>query len=914
LLSVSALPSPAQAEAVVTGFLSRLQQDPKATLSSADAAALESLHPGAWDVAGPGGRTGSLLAWSTAGDGRQEMAISAGGQLLVLLSGADGNFQTAFDGAGQGTLFVALGDFRGGGHTDVLAINRASDGKGLAASVLAGDGQGGFQARTPLVAEPGGAPLTLGQLSGSLSVTLGDLEGTGLVDLMTVDHVPGSGDLAVNLMTGTSGGGFQAPLSLAVSPGSTPVTASNGATAFSVVAGDLTGDGQVNLLTIGYARGHSTLAISMLSNAGNATFQSHALLALPPRATAADQAPAAADAGGSGTDGAAQTSTQTQTSPPAPQGVPVRFEVGQDNSSDVPASSPPAAPAGTDSTASSAAPPPLPSSGAAAPVDPPASADLPASNQQTGNAPPQDSGPDPGLGFTLWLDLGEPSTAATAADTTASSKDAAPTPAFVVRIDLYPKHGGTASSTSTESDEPAAAPALTVTVGLVVPGAQSQSPADVAQAASASSALVAGNLLGTPQSELADRNSPFVSSALLAIVENAASPAGNLDRVATPGAFVGFAVVLPTGSTGGHRTDSGARLDGAGRDDRSGSGPAAASGEPILEVIFWEQPEKEHGFAAGVFGMEDATLHLLLAARTQDSAPPSTATVAGVPVASQPMLPGPVALSGRSGLAARVAAEGVLELPLADGTTPAQVGAGQQFVTTGAGASNALDAGNLAPFLGTAVYLGSLRGGNSAGVDGALPLATPSDSQMLVAEMVQRFTEAFTRLLQQFYRQFLGRPAAAGEEQGWVQMLLQGHTEESVLGALLGTAEFYDAASARYASGTPDERYIRALYEVVLGRPASESEVSGWLGSLTTLGRTGVATFLLRSQEYRSQQIEQMFQSYWGREGSPAEVAAWAASPLDLKTLRREFEALREAALLAAAAGGAAGEPVAPAI
>src|SRR5262249_55754912 len=158
----------------------------------------------------------------------------------------------------------------------------------------------------------------------------------------------------------------------------------------------------------------------------------------------------------------------------------------------------------------------------------------------------------------------------------------------------------------------------------------------------------------------------------------------------------------------------------------------------------------------------------------------------------------------------------------------------------------------LAPLLGTTVYLGSMKAPAQVAAEGAA--LDGADSRLMLAEMVQDVTEGFTRLVQQMYRQFLGRPAVPGEEQSWVQMLLAGHSEENVLGELLATAAFYSAALARGSKGTQEERYVQGLHEVLLGRSASKAEVSAWLEALPALGTAGMATFLLRSAEYRGRQ------------------------------------------------------------
>jgi hypothetical protein len=199
---------------------------------------------------------------------------------------------------------------------------------------------------------------------------------------------------------------------------------------------------------------------------------------------------------------------------------------------------------------------------------------------------------------------------------------------------------------------------------------------------------------------------------------------------------------------------------------------------------------------------------------------------------------------------------------------------------------------DLGQLLAQAFYLSKLK---QAGASpdphraGAL-LQSPSDTRLLVADLIQRSTEALTRLVQGFYVYFLGRAAAAEEEAGWVGMLLNGQTEEQVLSAFLSTAEFYTRAGTLVPAGTGDERFIRTLYELLLQRPASDAEVAGWLGALPGLGRGGVASALLASQDYRSRRIEGYYQEFVGRPAGATEVASWAGSPFDLLTIRLFFE------------------------
>jgi hypothetical protein len=184
-----------------------------------------------------------------------------------------------------------------------------------------------------------------------------------------------------------------------------------------------------------------------------------------------------------------------------------------------------------------------------------------------------------------------------------------------------------------------------------------------------------------------------------------------------------------------------------------------------------------------------------------------------------------------------------------------------------------------------AMFLGNLsRPGPEPAVVGLM--RAPGDSGLAVADLIQRSTDAFTRLVQKFYQFFLGRDAKPGEEQGWVAALQGGQTQEQVLAAFLSTPEFASRANTLISTGTPDERYLQALYQVLLQRPATDTELSSWLSALPSLERRGVALVLLGSTEYRSLQVATLYSTLLGRAASPEEVAAWASSPFDLLTIQ----------------------------
>ncbi len=100
-----------------------------------------------------------------------------------------------------------------------------------------------------------------------------------------------------------------------------------------------------------------------------------------------------------------------------------------------------------------------------------------------------------------------------------------------------------------------------------------------------------------------------------------------------------------------------------------------------------------------------------------------------------------------------------------------------------------------------------------------------SAGQAAVVQSIDQSPEARTDFMRHLYQRFLGRNPQNGEEQGWGNALAS-ETEEQVLAQFLASAEFYNLAQNLVSSGTPDERFIQAMYQLVLNRQASSTEVT----------------------------------------------------------------------------------------
>ena len=172
-----------------------------------------------------------------------------GHQVWIMLGAAGGAFAraTAYD-AGDGPASVAVGDLNGDGHLDLAVVNSAASHGGTptleTVSVLLGMGTGGFGAAVPYSVGVNTYPDT---------VALGDFNGDRRLDLVVTLF---SNKAAVLL--GTGDGRFGAA--------STYVFA--GSQVASVVVGDVNGDGHLDLI----APDSGDNAVSVLLGSGTGDF------------------------------------------------------------------------------------------------------------------------------------------------------------------------------------------------------------------------------------------------------------------------------------------------------------------------------------------------------------------------------------------------------------------------------------------------------------------------------------------------------------------------------------------------------------------------------------------------------------------------------------------------------------------
>jgi hypothetical protein len=145
------------------------------------------------------------------------------------------------------------------------------------------------------------------------------------------------------------------------------------------------------------------------------------------------------------------------------------------------------------------------------------------------------------------------------------------------------------------------------------------------------------------------------------------------------------------------------------------------------------------------------------------------------------------------------------------------------------------------------LYLNALgRAGSKAEIDGwaaAFGGSNTSNAQVqsAIASGIEGSLEGRDHMVKTWYLHYLGRAAVGGEELGWVSLLLQGQTEEQVLGQILASTEFFNRAQTFGFGGSADSQYVQTLYELLLHRAGGSAEVAGWVAALPVVGRQGVA-------------------------------------------------------------------------
>jgi len=186
------------------------------------------------------------------GDGKMDAAMNDynNGDLMVFLNAGNGTFNApVITSAGSNSnYYIKSGDFNGDGKVDVATMKYNGT-----VNVYTGNGDGTFNA-TPVVLPAGSSNYTY-------ALNVGDVNKDGKLDIVTASSSCCSGGSQVSVYLGNGDGTFQAPVEYSSTGG-----------ADDVVIGDVNGDGWPDVMTVedgGYPKGDE---IGVLLNNGDGTF------------------------------------------------------------------------------------------------------------------------------------------------------------------------------------------------------------------------------------------------------------------------------------------------------------------------------------------------------------------------------------------------------------------------------------------------------------------------------------------------------------------------------------------------------------------------------------------------------------------------------------------------------------------
>ncbi len=206
----------------------------------------------------PGSFPGEPVVGDLNGDGKPDIAVAGGGAVSVLLGNGDGTFQTptpaTAPAVGLIPYAVTVADLTGDGRSDIITANINDD----SVSVLLQNSDGTFETRQTFPTGSG---------TGPAAVTVADLTGDGISDLIVADYHSNS----VSVLMGNGDGTFRAPQIFAVGDSPNDVTVA-----------DLRNDGKEDIISAN----KSSNTISVLLGNGDGIFQTQAVYAVGPSPSA----------------------------------------------------------------------------------------------------------------------------------------------------------------------------------------------------------------------------------------------------------------------------------------------------------------------------------------------------------------------------------------------------------------------------------------------------------------------------------------------------------------------------------------------------------------------------------------------------------------------------------------------------
>ncbi len=161
--------------------------------------------------------------------------------------------------------------------------------------------------------------------------------------------------------------------------------------------------------------------------------------------------------------------------------------------------------------------------------------------------------------------------------------------------------------------------------------------------------------------------------------------------------------------------------------------------------------------------------------------------------------------------------------------------------------------------------------------------------QTAALQAILHSEEYFDDYVRFLYQTFLNRAPQGNEEMGWVHGLQNGMSQEQLLAQLLATPEFAARANGLTGGSNADQNFILAVYQLVLYRTPSTTDLNAWLTDVQRQGRQTVALDFLVSAEYRTNVITSFYQNFLHRDPDDHGLQGWVQSGMDLDQIEIQF-------------------------
>ncbi|HQU45997.1 MAG: hypothetical protein B7Z73_12310, partial [Planctomycetia bacterium 21-64-5] len=154
-------------------------------------------------------------------------------------------------------------------------------------------------------------------------------------------------------------------------------------------------------------------------------------------------------------------------------------------------------------------------------------------------------------------------------------------------------------------------------------------------------------------------------------------------------------------------------------------------------------------------------------------------------------------------------------------------------------------------------------------------LANGQVTNSQIAQIFLESTERLSPIIDDYYEQYLGRPADSAGLSYWIGVWQANGGPEQVQAGIIGSPEYYATAGKLYPNLSPDAAWVTALYNNLLSRDPEPQGLAFWENYIQTNSRQSVVLGFVTSAEYRLGLIDGWFEEYLGRAADPQAEQYW---------------------------------------